>query len=125
PLLWLVTRLHRGSRRTPYQNPLQGRRSEPHRNFVRAVLCARVAHLIDITRVTPSNTDEVLIGLIVRRRCDHYSITVDVDIGRGCPGPGEIHCMLAFHSASMHAERDRSRCRCWCMRYRWRICGSC
>src|SRR6266567_9349839 len=59
-LLCLVTSLRPRSCGTPYQNPLQGRRAEPHRNFVRAVLCARVAYLIDVTHVAPTHTDEVL-----------------------------------------------------------------
>ena len=123
-LLCLVTSLHPRSCGTPYQNPLQGRRAEPHRNFVRAVLCARVAYFIDVTHVAPTDTDGVRIGAVVGHRGDHYSVAVDVGVGRGCPVPGEIHRMLALHSAPMRAERDRTRCRCRCRRYRRRRCGS-
>ena len=78
---------------------LKRRTAKPHRDFIGAVLCARVAHLIRVTHVAPSHTDEVLIGPVIRNRRDHYSITVDVDTGRIRPAPGEIHRVPALHSA--------------------------
>ncbi len=119
-LLCLVTSLRPRSCGTPYQNPSKGRTAEPHRDLVGAVLGARVAHLIDITRVASSHTDEVLIGPGIRHRRNHYSITVDVDIRRGCPGPGEVHRMSALHPAPMCTERDHARRRRRCRRYCWR-----
>ena len=82
------------------QGSLQRWTAKPHRDFIRAVQCARFAYLIGVTHVAPSRTDEVLIGPSVRHRRDHYSIAVDVDVGRGCPVPGEIHRMPALHPAS-------------------------
>ena len=108
---------------TPYQNPLQRRPAELHRDLIGAVLRPRVAHLIDVTRVASTHTDEVFIGPSVRHRSDHYSITVDVDVGRGYRGPCEIHRMPALHPAPMRTERDLARCRGRCRRYRWSWCG--
>jgi hypothetical protein len=59
---------------------LKGRAAKPHSHFIGAVLCARFAYLIRVTHVASSDTDEVLIGPIVRDRRDHHAITVDVDI---------------------------------------------
>ena len=66
---------------TPYQNPLQRRSAEPHRDLVGAVLCACVAHFIDVTRVAPTHADEVLVGAGVGHRDDHHAVAVDVDVG--------------------------------------------
>jgi hypothetical protein len=115
-LLCLVTSLRPRNCGMPYQNPLQGRRAEPHRNFVRAVLCARVAYFIDVTHVAPTDTDGVRIGAVVGHRGDHYSVAVDVGVGRGCPVPGEIHRKSAQDPAPMGTERDPARRGGWCSR---------
>src|SRR6266403_6026278 len=93
-----------GSCRTPRRlklptDWLQGRTAKPHRDFIGAVLCARFAYLIGVTHVAPSHTDEVLIGPVIRHRGDHYSITVDVDVGRGYRRPREIYRVPALHPA--------------------------
>jgi hypothetical protein len=94
--------------------PLQRRATEAHSHFIGAVLGARFAYLIGVTHVTATHADEVLIGPVVRYSPDHYSITVDVDIGRVRPGPGEIHRVPALHSAPDGAEVDLGWRWCWC-----------
>ena len=95
-----------GSWRTPRQfnsvqvDSLQWRTTEPHCDFIRAVLCARFAYLVGVTHVTPTDTDRIGVGPAVRYRSNHYSITVDVDIGRGYRRPYEIHRVPALHPAS-------------------------
>src|SRR6266542_2304728 len=82
---------------TPYQNPLQRRTAEPHRDLVGAVLCACVAHFIDVTRVAPTHADEVLIGAGVGHRDDHHAVAVDVDVVRGYRSPREIYRLVRLH----------------------------
>ena len=81
------------------QGSLQRWTAKPHRDFIGAVGSRRVAYFIRVTHVAPSHTDEVLIGPVVGHCRDHYSITVDVDIGRIRPAPGEIYRVPALHPA--------------------------
>src|SRR6266568_5437174 len=107
---------------------LQWRTTEPHCDFIRAVLCPRVAYLIGVTRIATSHTDEVLIGPVVGHRRNHYPITVDVDIGRIRSAPGEIHCVPALYPAPRGRQRDHTRgrswrsCRCRCRCRTWSRC---
>ena len=78
-------------------NPLQWRAAEAHSHFIGAVLGASFAHLIGVTHVATTHTNEVLLGPVVGHRSNHYSITVDVDIGRVCSAPSEIHRMPPLH----------------------------
>jgi hypothetical protein len=66
---------------------LQRRTAKPHSHFIGAILCARFAYLVRVTHVASSDADEVLIGATVGHRGDHYSIAVDVDVGRGYRRP--------------------------------------
>src|SRR5205807_10542518 len=78
---------------------LQWRTTKPHRDLIRAVLCARFAYFVRVPHVTPTDADRIGVGTGVRHRRDHYSIAVDVDIGRGYRGPDEIYRMPALHPA--------------------------
>ena len=45
----------------------------------------------------------------VGHRSNRYSITVDVDVGRGHRGPCEIHRVPPLHPAPVRTERDCTR----------------
>src|SRR6266566_113780 len=75
----------------PNLEPAAGHRtSESHRHLIGAVLGTRFAHFIG-ERGVPLSAGVIGIGAIVRYRRHHYSIAVDVDVGRGYWRPCEIH----------------------------------
>src|SRR5437899_548081 len=99
---------------------LQWRTAKSHRHFIGAVLRGRFADLVGVARVATTHTDEVLIGSVVGHRSNHYSITGDVDVGRGYWGLGEIDRVSFLHPAPMRTERDHARRRGRCCCWRWR-----
>jgi hypothetical protein len=92
------TRL-RSLRRAGAAKRLQRRTAKSHRYLIGAGLGTGFTHFIGVTRVATTYTDEVRIGPVVGHRSNYYSVTVDVDVGRGRPAPSEIHCVPALHPA--------------------------
>ena len=57
---------------------------------------------------------------------DQHAITIDVDIARSCPRPGEVHRVASVHSVAARSEGDLPGCGCRrCSRRDRRCCSRC
>src|SRR5437762_11673929 len=108
--------------------------AKPDRDFIRAVLSARLAELVDVGALA-AHPD--VIGVEtgdVRHSGNQHAVAINVDVVRGSSIPREVHPLLPLHLVAARTERDlprcRSRrgcwcrCRCWCGGRRWRRGGS-
>ena len=84
---------------------LQFRMLERHRRVVRTGLSARVAHAIRVGGLATA-TGRIGVETVVWRRGDQHVVTVNVDIARSRPAPGEIHCVSPLHLIATRTERE-------------------
>src|SRR5580700_6978827 len=99
---------------SPAGNPRHGYppRSERHRCLIRTGLAARVAHLIDVGGMATANGG-IGVGPVIQGGDDYPAITIDVDIARSRPRPGEVHRVASVHCVAARSEDDlpgRRRC---------------
>jgi hypothetical protein len=90
--------------------------AKPHRDLVRAVPTARLAHPI---RIGSPPTAIDVIGIettLVRHGGNQHAVAIDVDETRGRPTPEEVHRLQAVHFVTTRVQRDLHRCRCRCRR---------
>ena len=91
--------------------------AKPYCDLIRTILSTSFADFIGVTRIA---TDANMIGVEtgdVRHRGDQHTVTVNVDVVRARPGPGEIHSLPPLHFVTPSTERELPRCRsrrrCW------------
>jgi hypothetical protein len=96
--------------------------AKPHRDLVRAVPTARLAHPIGIGS-PPTAIDVIGIETtLVRHGGNQHAVAIDVDETRGRPTPEEVHRLQAVHFVTTRVQRDLHRCRCRCRRCCRRRC---
>jgi hypothetical protein len=119
-----------GNHRHGYPPP-----SERHRFFIRTGLAVRVTHFVSIGGIAMA-TGGIGVETVIQGGDDQHAVTIDVDIVRSCPGPGEVHRVASSHFVAARSEGDllgcgcRRYCRCWrssraggCRRRRCSRCG--
>jgi hypothetical protein len=91
-------RILHGAAYTSAGNPPHGfpPPSEPHRRLIRTGLAARVAHLIGVGDMATA-TGGIGVEPVIRGGDNWRAISIDVDIARCRPRPGEVHCVASMH----------------------------
>src|SRR5439155_8444906 len=81
--------------------------SEPHRCLIRTGSAARVAYLIGVGSMATASRG-ISVEPVIQGGDDQPPITIDVDIARSRPRPGEIHGLASVHFVAAGSEDDLS-----------------
>src|SRR6266513_2773435 len=96
---------------SPAGNPRHGYPppSELHRCLIRTGLAAGVAHLIGVGGMATA-TGGIGVEPVIQGGDDWRAITIDVDVARSRPRPGEVHRLASAPFVAARSEDDLPGC---------------